>query len=174
MDALAQILTSPNALVVLAFAVVLVVVLGVMGKRGVYSVNRGGIKIGRTESEVRSLLMKEIQFVRDFCAYKRQKMLAEWVGRGHPLDPTHTELVFERMLDEVLSWIIVNNIRDDPVYIENKARGARMTIGGAIGEMNPGLLRNPDVMAYMDKIALDFTNELVRGLLALKREEGEV
>lgn len=173
MEALAQILTSPNALIVLVFALLLVVVLGLMGKHGVYSVNRGGIKIGRSESEVRSLLQKEVKFATDFCRYKREKMLAEWTGRGRPFDPLHTELVFERMLDEILSWLIVNNVRDDPVYIENKARGARMTIGQAIGEMNPELLRIPEVMSYMDKVSVDFTNELIRGLLALKKEEEE-
>ena len=171
MDAVANVLTSSNVVPLGVLAVVLILLVAALSKLGLFSFSRGGLRVGKNENEVRALLMRQVDFVTDFLHAKCQDLMTDMRKKGIELDYIHTSLVFEKMMDRVLQWLLINNIRNEKSYISVKTNEAKMTILAAVGEINYNLLLNDGFVKVMDFISQSYTEEIIAGLLAIKENE---
>ena len=143
------------------------------GQLGVLSKTMPQLKDLTGEELKNGAAVRQVDFVTDFLAAKQQDLIVDMQKKGTELNQLHTTLVFEKMMDRVLQWLLINNIRQDKSYIAVKAGEARMTILAAIGEINRALLLNDGFMNTMDAIAKSYTEEIIAGLCAIKDEESK-
>jgi len=171
MENVTGIVNSPNFLYLAGFVLVAIVVLAWLSKKGFFSYNGKGLKVGRSENDARIMLMRQVDFVGAFILCKEQELMTDFHKAGMPPDEMHVKYVFEKMLDQVMYWLLVNNIRLDRQYVQAKANESRMTINAAIGEVNKRLLEMPQVQEIVERISVEYTEELLSGLVQIKIEE---
>ena len=112
-DAIKSVLTGQNALAVLITITVLVIILAILAKKGIFQFNGKGITIGGDEDE-RAIIRQQTEWSQLFI-----------LGlQNHPIfkgyNEYHTLWVLEKMFDEVLNWIVFNHISDSENYISIK------------------------------------------------------
>ena len=171
MEHAAEVINSPNFLL---FAVVVFALLfagAFLSKRGFFSYNGKGLKIGKSDSDARLLIMRQVDFVNAFIMSKKQELMGDFRKIGMEPDLLHLSYVFEKMYDKVLYWLLVNNIRLDRTYVQAKAADSKMVIYSAIGEVNQELLSKKEVAEIVDRISMEYTEELLSGLVQIKIEE---
>lgn len=171
MEQAADIINGPNFLWLAGAVIVLVLVLSWLSKKGIFSYSGKGLKVGRSDSDTRLLLMRQVDFLDAFVLSKQQELMSGFRKLGMNPDELHVVYVFEKMLDEVMYWLLVNNIRLDRTYVQAKAQASEMVIHSAIGDVNPSLLDRPEVTELVKKISIEYTEELLSGLVQIKIEE---
>lgn len=111
--AISTVLTSSNALLSISFIVVLIILISILAKLGVFSLHVRGIRIGGDEDE-RAIIRRQIEWTE----LQIQAMANESIFEG--FDTYRTKYIMERVFDEIISWIIFNHISDDIGYISIK------------------------------------------------------
>lgn len=173
MESVATVLTSSNLIPLAVSIGALLVLLAVLAKVGFFSFKGFGLKVGKTESEVRALIIKQKEFVLEYCSSRVQTVLSDLnKDSENSLSYINVSYVFEQMVDVVLGWLLVNNIRDDKNYIESKVLEANLTVTKAVGKINNKLLQDEEVKNYLEKICREFTVEIITELLKIKKLEG--
>lgn len=109
-------LNGSNAIPVIIFLVFFVVVIVVLSKKGIISINKGGVRIGADENE-RTIIRNQSQSAYLFVMSIKGKVLPENPTKEQRLI---TELVLERVYDNVVNWINYNHINSANSYIEIK------------------------------------------------------
>mgnify|MGYP003312938289 CR=1 FL=1 len=112
-EAVGNILTSSNALLVLITLVILVLVISILAKLGIFSLNIKGVNIGGDEDE-RAIIRQQTEWSQLFILGLQKHP----IFKGY--DTYHTLWVLEKMFDEVLNWIVFNHISDSENYISIK------------------------------------------------------
>ena len=115
-ETIGKVLTSSNAIPVIIFLAFFTIVLVVLSKKGFISINRGGLRIGADEKE-RTIIRNQSQAAYLYVMSIKGKVLPE--------DPTKeqrliTELMLEKVYDNVVNWINYNHINSANSYIEIK------------------------------------------------------
>ena len=164
-------LNSPNFLWLAIVVLLVVLVLAFLSKKGIVSYNGNGLKVGKSDSDTRLLLMRQVDYVNAFILAKQQELMSELRKLGMTPNELHVLYVFEKMLDQVMYWLLVNNIRLDRTYVQAKAQTSKMVIHSAIGEVNPSLLDDRSIVEFIEKISIEYTEEILSGLVQIKNEE---
>ena len=112
-DAIKSVLTGQNALAVLITITVLVIILAILAKKGIFQFNGKGVTIGDNEDE-RAVIRQQTEWSQLFIQSMRQLPIFE------DSDTYHTLYILEKTFDEVLSWIVFNHISDSENYISIK------------------------------------------------------
>lgn len=112
-DAIKSVLTGQNALAVLITIIVLVIILAILAKKGIFQFNGKGVTIGDNEDE-RAVIRQQTEWSQLFIQSMRQLPIFEGS------DTYHTLYILEKAFDEVLSWIVFNHISDSENYISIK------------------------------------------------------
>ena len=106
-------LASDNALLILITLVVLVLVISILAKLGLFRLNIKGINIGSDEDE-RAIIRQQIEWTQLFIqAFQKQSVF-------EGCDTYHTLYVLEKIFDEVLSWVVFNHISTSENYVSIK------------------------------------------------------
>lgn len=120
MDWLAKIFESGNTVAIVIVAVVLVLIIAFLAKKGIVSFNGFGLKIdnGTDEREIeRSIIRSQMAFVKteinDFIS-----KVPQWEGR----DEWKTKYVLEKCQDIFYEVISLNHITLESVYVDLKCR----------------------------------------------------
>ena len=113
MEAVKDILTSSNGVVI---AILFILLLLVCMKYGNIKVNTDKIQLGIDSSEAERAIMRN---QKDWC-----KLSLEAFERNMPkfdgYDTIRGQLVLEKIYDEMVDWIMLNHIRTEPKYVEIK------------------------------------------------------
>ena len=112
-ESISNVLTSGNAVAVLLTLIVLIIILAVLAKKGIFQFNGRGVTIGDNEDE-RAVIRQQTEWSQLFVQSMRQLPIFEGS------DTYHTLYILEKAFDEVLSWIVFNHISDSENYISIK------------------------------------------------------
>ena len=112
-ESISNVLTSGNAVAVLLTLIVLIIILAILAKKGIFQFNGKGVTIGDNEDE-RAVIRQQTEWSQLFVQSMRQLPIFEGS------DTYHTLYILERAFDEVLSWIVFNHISDSENYISIK------------------------------------------------------
>lgn len=112
-ESISSVLTSGNAVAVLLTLIVLIIILAVLAKKGIFQFNGKGVTIGDNEDE-RAVIRQQTEWSQLFVQSMRQLPIFEGS------DTYHTLYILEKAFDEVLSWIVFNHISDSENYISIK------------------------------------------------------
>ena len=112
-ESISNVLTSGNATAVLLTLIMLVIVLAILAKKGIFQFNGKGVTIGDNEDE-RAVIRQQTEWSQLFVQSMRQLPIFEGS------DTYHTLYILEKVFDEVLSWIVFNHISDSENYISIK------------------------------------------------------
>ena len=113
-ETISNILTSGNAVFILVTILLLVVVLAILGKKGVLSFDIKGIKLSSREIE-RTIIRQQSEWAKLYCDSMEQKL-------PHPegYDIWKSRYILECVYDEIMTWITYNHITTNESYIEIK------------------------------------------------------
>lgn len=112
-ESISNVLTSGNAVAVLLTLIVLIVIMAILAKKGIFQFNGKGVTIGDNEDE-RAVIRQQTEWSQLFIQSMRQLPIFEGS------DTYHTLYILEKAFDEVLSWIVFNHISDSENYISIK------------------------------------------------------
>ena len=113
-ETISNVLTSPNAFVVLIFLAFVAVILYILVKSGVLKISTSAVQLGASDIE-RNIIRQQLDYV-----------LLHFNGLEAKLDKPDDynellgQLVVEKMFDEYVNWITFNHINKTPAYVELK------------------------------------------------------
>lgn len=171
MESVEKILTSANGVTILILIFIGVAIFMLLGKAGYFSFKGKNVTIGRTENEVRSVLLKQKEFVLQYCSYLTQNIISDLAKVNVEVTYVNTDYVVEKVVDEWLGWLFVNHISDDQAYIDLKTQQTKLIMLKAIGKVNPDLLQSENLMKYFDEICQRSTTDIIKGVLSVYNQE---
>ena len=115
-ETIGNVLNGNNAIPVLVFAVLIFIALGILGKKGIISINKGGVRIGSDEREL-AIVRNQSQWAYLFIMAIKGKVLTEDATEAQT---DRAELILEKVYDKVVDWIHYNHINPTNSYIEIK------------------------------------------------------
>lgn len=171
MESVEKILTSANGVTILILIFIGGAIFMLLGKAGYFSFKGKNVTIGRTENEVRSILLKQKEFVLQYCSYLTQNIISDLAKVNVEVTYVSTDYVVEKVVDEWLGWLFVNHINDDQAYIDLKTQQTKLIMLKAIGKVNPDLLQSENLMKYFDEICQRSTTDIIKGVLSVYNQE---
>lgn len=171
MESVEKILTSANGVTILILIFIGGAIFMLLGKAGYFSFKGKNVTIGRTENEVRSILLKQKEFVLQYCSYLTQNIISDLAKVDVEVTYVNTDYVVEKVVDEWLGWLFVNHITDDQAYIDLKTQQTKLIMLKAIGKVNPDLLQSENLMKYFDEICQRSTTDIIKGVLSVYNQE---
>lgn len=171
MESVSKILTSSNGITILLLVFIGIAVFMLLGKAGYFSFKGKNVTIGRTENEVRSVLLKQKEFVLQYCSYLTQNIISDLAKVNVEVTYVNTDYVVEKVVDEWLGWLFVNHITDDQAYINLKTQQTKLIMLKTIGKVNPDLLQSENLMKYFDEICQRSTTDIIKGVLSVYNQE---
>lgn len=113
-ETISNILTSGNAVFILVTILLLVVVLAILGKKGLFSFDLKGIKMGSSENE-RTIIRQQSEWAKLYCDSMEPRL-------PHPegYDIWRSKYILECVYDEIMTWITYNHITLNESYVEIK------------------------------------------------------
>jgi len=114
-QAISEVLTSGNALGILVFLALGIALFVVLVRSGILAIKTKHIRIGQVERE-REIIRRQVETAHDFIMSIEGKINAD----TNQYDRYFTKYVLERAYDKVIEWIMFNNIRNSPMYVQDK------------------------------------------------------
>ena len=137
-EAISKLGTTPLTLL---FAAGLIICIIVMIKKGIFSFNKNGIKIGNSGETERRIIRAQL----DAATASNQYIMEHLPEK---LRNDHGKLVAELCFDKVVEWIILNNLTDDPIYISLKQEQILTTI---LSNTTDTFFRTPECMNFFNE-----------------------
>lgn len=173
MESVEKILTSANGVTILILIFIGVAIFMLLGKAGYFSFKGKNVTIGRTENEVRSVLLKQKEFVLQYCSYLTQNIISDLAKVNVEVTYVNTDYVVEKVVDEWLGWLLVNHISEEEAYVKLKVQQTRLIMLKAIGRVNADLLQNEALMEYFDNLCECATLTIIKGVLSVYKMENK-
>ena len=109
-----DLLMSSNAVPVLFFFIVFILILAFLGKKGILSFDVKGIKLGSSETE-RTIIRQQSEWTKLYCDSMEPRL-------PHPegYDIWKSRYILECVYDEIMTWITYNHITTNESYVEIK------------------------------------------------------
>lgn len=171
MGSIEKILVSANGVTILLLVFIGIAIFMLLGKAGYFSFKGKRVTIGRTENEVRSILLKQKEFVLQYCSYLTQNIIFDLAKVNIEVTYVNTDYVVEKVVDEWLGWLFVNHVSNEQAYIELKTQQTKLIMLKAIGKVNPGLLQSEELVKYFDDICKRATIDIIKGVLSVYKQE---
>ena len=118
MEWLASVLTSSNAIPIIIIAVLLIVIIAILAKKGIFSFNAFGLKIdnGNDERDIeRTIIRSQIQYVKSAVSDFYDD-IPDFEGR----DEWRLRYICERIISVFTDIISFNHISKEKIYTEMK------------------------------------------------------
>ena len=121
-DFMKAVSTSVYIMAVLIFTLMVLLIVILLIKKGLISVNTKAVKVGTSESE-RAIIRQQIEWVHLHCDSLEKSL-------PHPqnYDIWRGKYILERMYDEIVDWITFNHICTSEGYISIKQERIWATI----------------------------------------------
>lgn len=123
-EAISKVLTSANASMVMASLLILVVIISVLSRRGILSINTKGLTLGADIQE-RDIIRQQVEWVHCYVAglYSQIQPLTDNRYNGY-----YTKFILEVCYSEIVDWITFNHIKLDSDYIAIKQKKLKSII----------------------------------------------
>lgn len=171
MGSIEKILVSANGVTILLLVFIGIAIFMLLGKEGYFSFKGKKVTIGRTENEVRSILLKQKEFVLQYCSYLTQSIILDLAKVNIEVTYVSTDYIVEKVVDEWLGWLFVNHVSNEQAYIELKTQQTKLIMLKAIGKVNPDLLQSEELVKYFDEICKSATIDIIKGVLSVYKQE---
>lgn len=172
MESVSKILISSNGITILLLVFIGIAVFMLLGKVGYFSFKGKNVTIGRTEGEVRATLLKQKEFLLQYCSYLTLMIISDLAKFGvKDVSYVNTDYVVEKVVDEWLGWLLVNHVSNDDAYIKLKTQQSRLIMLKAIGRVNSELLQKEELLNYFEGICEKCTKEIINGVLGVYKIE---
>ena len=146
-------LNGNNALSVLIFVLVIVIIISILAKADILKVKTRVVKIGSDENE-RTILRQQNEWTHTFV----DGILGKCIATNPKLDKIKTQLVLEKVYDEIVTWIMYNHITRSEMYIQIKCEKIRALINSMeVGEW----VRSVEFQTRINKWVKEIINRLV-------------
>lgn len=144
-QAVSNILTSPNSIIVLSALLILVLIVTILVKKGYVSLDLKGVKVGIADTE-RKIMRYQMDYCSLICTtFIDQQKLPEGC------DPYRIKWVNELLFDEMVKWISYNHISTDKFYVETKQEQIWAII---VASTDKDFFHSPDLKkAVTDEVA---------------------
>lgn len=142
---ISNVLTSYNAVYLFVFVAAITVLLGILAKLGVFSINRKGLRIGRnTALSERMILKKQLEYTQKYCLSMEPQLARIFrkcsMGKC-PKDGSdcgadkrfYFKYLAMIMSNEAERSILLNNIRATPDYIKMRCFEIKACLLSAVG-----------------------------------------
>ena len=116
MEWLVDLIHSSNAIPIIIIAVLLIVIIAILAKKGIVSFKGKGLTVGNNETE-RTIIRNQIMFVNTEISDFYSK-IPLFDGR----DEWRLKFIMEKCLDVFVDAISLNHITLEPMYVELKCR----------------------------------------------------
>lgn len=168
MENVEKILVSANGVAILLLIFIGVAIFLLLGKAGCFSFKNKNIIIGRSEDEVRAVILKQKEFLLQYCSYLTLMVISDLAKFGvDDVSYVNTDYVVEKVVDGWLGWLLVNHVTDDEAYVKLKIQQSRLIMFKAIWRVNPSLLQKEELVHYFDSICEKTTKEIIKGVLGV-------
>lgn len=168
MDSVSTILTSANGITILLLVFIGVAVFMALGQAGYFSFKGKNITVGRTEGEVRAVILKQKEFLLQYCSYLTLMIISDLAKMGvTDVSYVNTDYVVEKVVDEWLGWLLVNHVSESETYVKLKVQQSRLIMLKAVGRVNPSLLQKEELVHYFDSLCEKATKEIIKGVLGV-------
>ena len=115
-ETIGKVLTGTNAIPVIIFAVICIIIFSILVKKGVLSINKGGVRIGSDEREL-TIVRNQSQWAYLYLMSLKGKLIEL---EDPKREDYFADVVLERCYDKVVEWITYNHISSNNSYIEIK------------------------------------------------------
>lgn len=166
-----EVLTSSNGIAIAVIFILAVILLLLLARLGYFSFKGKGLTVGKTENEVRSTLLKQKEFLLQYCSYLTQSIISDLAKKQIVISYINIDYAVEKTVDEWLGWLLVNNISEDDAYVKLKIQQSKLIMLKAIGKVSPELLQNEDLVNYFDKLCEKVTKDIIKGMLSVYKTE---
>lgn len=166
-----EVLTSSNGIAIVVIFILAVILLLLLARLGYFSFKGKGLTVGKTENEVRSILLKQKEFLLQYCSYLSQSIVSDLAKKGIEITYINIDYVVEKTVDEWLGWLLVNNICEDDAYVNLKIQQTKLIMLKAIGRVNPELLQKQELVNYFNILCEKTTKEIIKGMLGVYKME---
>lgn len=166
-----EVLTSSNGIAIAVIFILAVILLLLLARLGYFSFKGKGLTVGKTENEVRSTLLKQKEFLLQYCSYLSQSIVSDLVKKGIEITYINIDYVVEKTVDEWLGWLLVNHITEEDAYIKLKTQQTKLIMLKAIGRVNPELLQNEELVNYFNSLCEKTTKDIIKGMLSVYKTE---
>lgn len=166
-----DVLTSSNGIAIAVIFILAVILLLLLARLGYFSFKGKGLTVGKTENEVRSTLLKQKEFLLQYCSYLSQSIVSDLVKKGIEITYINIDYVVEKTVDEWLGWLLVNHITEEDAYIKLKTQQTKLIMLKAIGRVNPELLQNEELVNYFNSLCEKTTKDIIKGMLSVYKTE---
>ena len=169
-----NVLEGGNGIAILIILVIFTILLLVFGRHGYFSFTGKGLRVGRTEGELRTILLKQKEFLLQYCSYLTLTIISDLSKLGIELSYVSVDYVVEKVVDEWLGWLLVNHILEEEAYVSLKVKQTKLIMLKAVGRVNSQLLQDENLVSYFDNLCERVTKEIIKGILSVYRNEGRV
>lgn len=166
-----EVLTSSNGIAIAVIFILAVILLLLLARLGYFSFKGKGLTVGKTENEVRSILLKQKEFLLQYCSYLSQSIVSDLAKKGIEITYINIDYVVEKTVDEWLGWLLVNHITEEDAYIKLKTQQTKLIMLKAIGRVNPELLQNEELVNYFNSLCEKTTKDIIKGMLSVYKTE---
>lgn len=161
-ETVGNVLNGNNAIPVLVFAIIVFVALGILGKKGVISINKGGVRIGSDEKEL-TIVRNQSQWAYLFIMSLKGKLLTM---ESPVREDFFADYVLERVYDKVVEWITYNHISNNNSYIEIKQSELKCIVYSLPIQDE---FKTPEFEVRMN----GWTKEIILNLIKIRKEYSE-
>ena len=155
MEWLASVINGKNAIPITIIAVLLVVIIAILAKKGIISFKGKGLTVGNNETE-RTIIRNQIMFVNTEISDFYSK-IPFFDGR----DEWRLKFIMEKCLDVFVDAISLNHITLEPMYVELKCR--------AVWDEVLQNADNPNILSDdFKKTIYDETKKIIEKLISIR------
>lgn len=156
-EAIRDVLTSTNASMVMASLLILVVIISVLSRKGILSINTKGLTLGADIQE-RDIIRQQIEWAHTYIAglYSFIQPMTDNRYNGY-----FTKFILEQVFTEVVNWISFNHIKLDSDYVSVKQAVVKSIVYGY--DIDP-IFKTPKFEKQIDA----WTEELIKKLATIR------
>lgn len=123
-ETLTAVLTDKNALIVLIFITIFIILIAILAKRGIVTVNTTKFHLGNDVTE-RDIIRQQVEWSHLYISSLYTKINSTNEYGGYL-----TKYILECVYSEVVDWITFNHIKIDSEYIAIKQARVRALVAG--------------------------------------------
>jgi hypothetical protein len=151
------VLLSPNATMVMGSLLILVVIISVLSRKGILSINTKGLTLGADVQE-RDIIRQQVEWTHNYIMSLYPKIQPKTNNR---YDGYYTKYMLEIAYSEIVDWITFNHIKLDSDYIDIKQATMRSVI---YSHEIDSVFKTPEFEQQID----EWVEEIIRKLAAIR------
>lgn len=125
-ETIRAVLLSPNATMVMASLLILIVIISVLSRKGILSINTKGLTLGADVQE-RDIIRQQTEWAHSYIAglYSAIQPMTDNRHGGFK-----TKFILEVVYAQVVDWIVLNHIKLNSDYVSVKQAQVKATVYG--------------------------------------------